>query len=138
MASGVVVRRNQYYDSVFLMGVSKRISDIQGVQQNAVLMCSESNKELLASLGLRDTQIDAAQPNDLLVAVIGDAQAIVSDVLGRLDEFLAGGGQPSATSNPHPLEDGREQRPDANLAVISVPGGFAAPPGRPGPPRGLG
>ncbi len=42
MASGFVIRKNQYYDSVFLMSISKRISDAKGVQQNAVLMGSET------------------------------------------------------------------------------------------------
>ena len=48
MPSGFVIRKNQYYDSVFLMGISKRISDMPGVQQNAVLMGSETNKGLLS------------------------------------------------------------------------------------------
>ena len=47
MTSGFIIRKNQYYDSIFLMGISKRISDISGVQQNAVLMGSETNKGLL-------------------------------------------------------------------------------------------
>jgi hypothetical protein len=38
MASGFVIRRNQYYDSVFLMGVNRRLSEARGVQQTAVLM----------------------------------------------------------------------------------------------------
>ena len=75
MPSGFVIRKNQYYDSVFLMGISKRISDVQGVQQNAVLMGSETNKGLLSDIGIHDAQIDSAQPNDLIVAVIADTAA---------------------------------------------------------------
>ncbi|MEX1247444.1 MAG: acyl-CoA synthetase FdrA [Anaerolineales bacterium] len=126
MATGVITRRNQYYDSVFLMGVSKRISGFPGVQQNAVLMGTDANKEVLSSLGIRDPQLDAAQPSDLIVAVIADTQAIVADVLANLDDYLAGGVAPSATANPHTFEDGLEQKPNANLAVVSVPGEFAA------------
>ena len=40
MASGFVIRKNQYYDSVFLMSVNRRISEVKGVQQTAVLMGS--------------------------------------------------------------------------------------------------
>lgn len=126
MSSGFVIRKNQYYDSVFLMGISKRISDVSGVQQNAVLMGSETNKGLLADIGIHDAQIDSAQPNDLIVAVIADAPQIVSDVLGKLDEFLLGGVQTASTSNPHSFEEGLVQKPNANLAVISVPGEYAA------------
>jgi succinyl-CoA synthetase alpha subunit len=126
MPSGFVIRKNQYYDSVFLMGISKRISDLPGVQQNAVLMGSETNKGLLASIGIREPQIDSAQPNDLVVAVIADSPQIVKDALGKLDEYLLGGVQAASPSNPHSLEEGLAQKPDANLVVISVPGEYAA------------
>jgi len=126
MPSGFVIRKNQYYDSIFLMGISKRISDVSGIQQNAVLMGSETNKGLLSSIGIRDAQIDSAQPNDLIVAVTADTSQIVSDVLNKLDEYLLGGVQIATTSNPHSLEEGLAQKPYANLAVISVPGEYAA------------
>jgi succinyl-CoA synthetase alpha subunit len=125
MASGFVIRKNQYYDSVFLMGISKRISDVAGVHQNAVLMGSDANKELLSNIGLQDAQIDAARPNDLIVAVIAEAPQIVSEVLSKLDEYLQGGVQIAATSNPHSFEEGLAQKPNANLVVISVPGEYA-------------
>jgi succinyl-CoA synthetase alpha subunit len=126
MASGFVIRKKQYYDSVFLMGISKRISEAEGVQQNAVLMGSDNNKKLLSNIGIQDTQIDTAHPNDLIVAVIADTSQIVSDVLDKLDEYLEGGVQRSSASNLHSFEDGLAQKSDANLVVISVPGEYAA------------
>ena len=126
MPSGFVIRKNQYYDSVFLMGISKRISDVSGVQQNAVLMGSDNNKGLLADIGIRDAQIDVALPNDLIVAVVADSPQTVSEVLGKLDEYLLGGVQTAFTSNPHSFEEGLARKPNANLAVISVPGEYAA------------
>jgi FdrA protein len=126
MANGFVIRKNQYYDSVFLMGISKRISEAEGIQQNAVLMGSETNKELLSQIGIHDMQIDAAQPNDLIVAVIAESEMSIARVLERLDEYLMGGVPVAATSNPHSLEEGLAQKPAANLVVISVPGEYAA------------
>jgi len=125
MASGFVIRRNQYYDSVFLMGVNRRLSDARGVQQTAVLMGSEANKRLLSDIGIRDAQIDAAQPNDLIVAVIADTADDVQAVLGQLDEWLQADLAAAPASALRTLEDGLEQRPDATLAVISVPGEYA-------------
>jgi succinyl-CoA synthetase alpha subunit len=126
MATGFVIRKNQFYDSVFLMGISKRISDIQGVQQNAVLMGSDTNKGLLSSIGIHDTQIDGAQPNDLIVGIVADTEQVITGVLEELDKYLLGGVPVSATSNPHSLEEGLAQKPNANLAVVSVPGEYAA------------
>ena len=126
MATGFVIRRSQYYDSVFLMGVNKQLSDIAGVQQSAVLMGTESNKGLLANIGIHDVLIDAAQPNDLIVAVIADSQQIVDKVLGDLDLTLQAMTACAPVSLWRTFEDGLAQMPHANLVVISIPGEYAA------------
>jgi succinyl-CoA synthetase alpha subunit len=126
MASGFVIRKNQYYDSVFLMSVNRRISEAGGVQQTAVLMGSPTNKQLLVDIGIQGGPIDAAQPNDLIVAVIADTPAIVENVLGRLDEWLAAIQENAPSVSVRTFEEGLAQLPNANLAVISVPGEYAA------------
>jgi FdrA protein len=126
MASGFVIRKNQYYDSVFLMSVNRRISEVNGIQQTAVLMGSPANKQLLLDIGVQDDQIDLAQPNDLIVVVIAESPAIVENVLGRLDEWLEAIQENSPSLSVRTLEDGLSQKPGANLAVISVPGEYAA------------
>ncbi len=45
---------------------------------------------------------------------------------GKLDEYLLGGVQAASTSNPHSLQEGLALKPNAGLAVISVPGEYAA------------
>ncbi len=122
MASGFVIRKNQYHDSVFLMTVNKRLSAYPGVQQTAVLMGSDRNKALLADIGIHDPQVDAAQPNDLIVAVIARTSEIVDAVLGRIDEALMAEAETAPVSSLRTLDDGLTRRPDANLAVISIPG----------------
>ena len=126
MASGFVIRKNQYFDSVFLMGVNRRLSESPGVQQTAVLMGSDRNKELLSDIGVHDVQIDSAQPNDLIVAVVAQTPEIVKAVLGRIDEALNAVIETSPVSNLHTFEDGFAHKPNANLVVISVPGEYAA------------
>jgi succinyl-CoA synthetase alpha subunit len=126
MASGFVIRKNQYYDSVFLMTVNRRMSEVKGVQQTAVLMGSPANKKLLVDINIQDARIDAAKPNDLIVAVIAKTPAIVENVLGRLDEWLDAIQENSPSISVKTLEDGLTIKPGANLAVISVPGEYAA------------
>ena len=111
MATGFVIRKNQYYDSVFLMGVNKRLSDAEGVQQTAVLMGSDKNKGLLADISVQDPQIDAAQPNDLIVAVIADSQQIVDEVLADLDLALQAMTDSVPVSVWRTFEDGLVQKP---------------------------
>src|SRR3990172_11684595 len=124
MASGYVVRPNRYYDSVFLMGVNQRLARLPGVQQTAVLMASERNKTLLAEIGIDGESVRAAGPNDLLVAVIGDSPAIVEAALAGLDDALQTLQAGTALSDLHTFEDGLRAEPGANLAVLTIPGGY--------------
>jgi FdrA protein len=124
MPSGVIVRKNQYYDSVFLMGVNKRLSQVRGVRQTAVLMGSEKNKQLLTDIGIHDDRIEAAQPNDLIVAVIADTQQLVETALGSLDQALLTPEEGALVSHLHTLDDGLAEKPYANLAVLTIPGEY--------------
>jgi FdrA protein len=126
MPSGFVIRKNQYYDSVFLMSVNARILKVEGIQQTAVLMGSPANKQLLVDIGVQDPDIEAAQPNDLIVAVIADSMGIINQVLGNLDVWLNAIQEEAPLSKMHTLEDGLAIMSNANLVVISIPGEYAA------------
>lgn len=125
MASGFVIRKNQYFDSVFLMSINKRLAEVKGVQKTAVLMGSDKNKQLIAELGIHDPQIDAAQANDLIVAVVAETEQVVKDAMARLDALLQSSLEGVTRSHLHTLEDGVREKPNANLTVISIPGEFA-------------
>jgi succinyl-CoA synthetase alpha subunit len=126
MASGFRIRENQYFDSVFLMGVNKRLSEEEGVQQTAVLMGTDNNKKLLADIRITDPQIDNAKSNDLIVAVIAETPDIVNNLLENLDRYLEGSTQIASEIRLRTLDDGIRNRRDANMAVISIPGQYAA------------
>jgi succinyl-CoA synthetase alpha subunit len=126
MESGTIVRKNDYYDSVFLMGINKRLSELPGVIETAVVMGTEANKRLLREIGFSGTEIDAAQPNDLIVAVIAETEDAVKAAIANLDDLfnkMSVGRQPSGVRT---LETALERKPEANLAVFSIPGEFVA------------
>jgi FdrA protein len=89
-------------------------------------MGSPANKQLLLDIGIKGPEIEAAQPNDLIVAVIADSMEIVNQVLGNLDGWLNALQESAPVSELHTLEDGLAKKPTANLAVISIPGEYAA------------
>ncbi|HMK09769.1 MAG TPA: hypothetical protein VK449_12135 [Anaerolineales bacterium] len=124
MASGYAVRRNAYYDSVFLMGVSQRLGQLPGVQQTAALMASEQNKALLADIGIEGDDLRHAGANDLVVAVIADSPTMVAQALAGLDDALRTVRGGAVTSERHTLQDGLEVLPAANLALLTIPGGY--------------
>jgi FdrA protein len=132
-----VIRRNEYHDSVFLMLVAKRISEQKGVLQAAALMGTEKNKGLLAQIGISGKEIEAAGPGDLVVAIRADQEEILSAILGNLDSWLQPSSDPPRAASFRTLEEACDHKPQANLAVISVPGEYAAREARRSLERGL-
>ena len=126
MASGYVVRKNEYYDSVFLMRIAQILNDEPGVQQSLVLMATQANKTLLAEAGISGSSIDTATPNDLVVAVIAHENAIVEQMLAGLDARLQNISSRDKPSSYRSIDEAAIFNPKINLAVISVPGNYAA------------
>lgn len=123
---GYVIRKNEYHDSVFLMRVAKHISEQKGILQAVLFMGTEKNKGVLAEIGFTGAEIAAATPSDLILAVKADSQQNLTAVLENINQWLhaeAGGGTASAIRN---LDEALARQPLSNLAVISVPGAYAA------------
>ncbi len=126
MASGFVIRKGQYYDSVFLMRIAKTLNDEPGITQSAVVMATEPNKDLLAEIGIAGTAIHEATSNDLVVALIADDAAQVERYLSTIDERLQSSSIAKKSTHYRSIDEAAISNPDANLVVISVPGPYAA------------
>jgi len=130
-----LVEKGRYLDSVALMRVSRRVSALPGVEAAAAMIGTPANKALMRDAGLLDAAGDAAGMNDLIIGVRGaDPEAALEAAL----EFLAE--KPVTTSAaPHArsLKGALQAHPDANLALVSVPGAFAAHEARAALERGL-
>ncbi|WP_431224202.1 acyl-CoA synthetase FdrA [Serratia sp. L9] len=120
---------NLYQDSVSLMQISAQISQLPGIEQASVVMGTEMNLAQLRDAGLDDGC--KAGPNDLVVAVHGEEAACL-DALEIVHQRLTSKPQENGTDGgpcaPQlvSLEMAAEQQPDINLALISVPGDYAA------------
>lgn len=119
-----------YYDSVTLMLVAKELLAMPGVQDAAVVMGTPANLALMRDAHLLTADADAATPNDLVVAVLAGDEGAAAAALAAVDGLLAAGkgGQQAdgAQRRPRSLRAARRQAPDANLAIISVAGRYAA------------
>jgi len=117
---------NTYYDSVYLMGLAGKLSAATGVLRTSVLMASPNNKPLLIEFGLPASALDAAGPSDLVIAVEANSSEEAVAALSLVAALLQ---QETAEFDERPvatLDSALQQAPDANLAVISVPGEYAA------------
>ncbi|MEW6333835.1 MAG: acyl-CoA synthetase FdrA [Thermodesulfobacteriota bacterium] len=137
MCTGSVVRKNEYHDSVFLMRVAKRIAGEEGVHEAALFMGTPKNKELLAGMGVPAEDLANATPGDLVLAVRARSRQRLAEVLENLDGWLKA--EPARGDRPavRDLGEALVRRPLANLAVISVPGAYAADEAQKALERGL-
>jgi FdrA protein len=126
MTSGFVIRKSQYYDSVFLMRIAKTLNDEPGVTQSAVLMATDVNKDLLADIGITGAAITSATPNDLVVAVISNDPTLVERLLASIDERLQAVTSTKKVTNYRSVDEASLANPDSNLVIISVPGQYAS------------
>lgn len=143
MSAGVAatrIRAGFYLDSVALMRISRSVADLAGVSAASLMMGSPSNRELLREAGLADAQAEAAGPNDLVIAIRAEDTTALEAAFDAAEVALrgpAGGDRQGSRWNPRSLETGLRALPAANLAIVSVPGAFAAREARRALERGL-
>ena len=130
------VERGRYLDSVALMRISRRVSALAGVEAAALMIGTPSNKALLRDARLLSADGERAEPNDLLICIKAkDPGAALDAAIAMLAEKPA---QPSAgLRTTGSVRRALELEPQANLALISVPGAFAAQEARSALERGL-
>lgn len=151
MPVGTRVRANRYVDSVTLMTVSRQLAGRDGVREAVAAMATELNKDLLEQVGLLTPEARAAGPGDLVVAVEAESEAALEAALEAAEALLerpaeraapvgAGpdgarggeraGGPAGARADaglaPRTLKTARRLLPEASLALVSVPGTYAA------------
>ncbi|MBM7541554.1 acyl-CoA synthetase FdrA [Amphibacillus cookii] len=129
MASRVMIVKNAYHDSVTLMSLSGKVLGIEGVEDAVVSMATAMNKELLANIGLMTSDAEHASENDLIIAIKGESDQIVEQALDFINKALYSKKDNKTQADSQPvktLNAAIKALPEANMAVISVPGAYAA------------
>lgn len=134
------VRKGFYLDSVALMRLSESISELPGVASAALMIGTPANLKILDEAGLLDDSGRKAGPNDLIVAVRGSSEADAREALDHADALLARpprSAGPKGARDPRSLDAAIASLGGAELALISVPGEYAAAETRKALSRGL-
>jgi FdrA protein len=119
------VIRGSYRDSVWLMRVANQIGARPDVVEAAVMMATAANKAALSELGLLDDAAREAQADDIIVAVRAESEeAGKAAVDAAVAAFDRGDEGPEAAYST--LRQAVSATPGANVALVSVPGAFAA------------
>jgi FdrA protein len=124
-----ILKSGEYYDSVSLMMVSKEINEQDGIIDSAVVMGTKENREILETSGLFISEFENASDTDLLIAVKANTNKIANNVITNIDKFLnklRTGETNEKAFTPKSIEGAVQLLPEANLALISLPGKYAA------------
>lgn len=122
--------RSTYKDSVTLMRMSLAASALPRVRRAAVMMGTAQNHHYLTEAGLYTPELDAASPHDLVAVVDAEdeeaAASAMATVAGFLETPESTARQSGAAQRPRTYRQALEVQTDANLALVSIPGEYAA------------
>lgn len=125
-----IIKPNTYQDSVSLMMLSAQLSELPEVERVSIMMGTPANKEIFADTGFASPALDPAGPSDMVIALESDDPSAVELIGQKVDDFIKNQASQSAKASfprVRSLERALQMAPDANLAVVSIPGEQAAP-----------
>lgn len=116
------VRAGRWADSAKLLAAARAAEGVEGVERAACFMATPANLEEARGMGLWDDALSSAGPDDaVLIAEGASADDGLDVAAGVLEGGGAGGAGPAAARAPRSLAG-----LDAELAIVSVPGEYAA------------
>ena len=119
----VIVKKNRYVDSVSLMGVSERVTAMQGIENAEAQMATCANQDVLKLLGYELPE--SVSPNDLVIAITADNEDTYKAALQLAEDIID---RKNTDSDRHYADISEiDMEEDAyDLCQISLPGEYAA------------
>jgi FdrA protein len=119
-----------YRDSLLLLSATRAMEDGSGVSWAAAVMATPAAVEDLAGRGFAPGDLASADANALVLAVRAADDRAAGDALelGRLAIFAEAASPHEEPGRPAPrtIGEAAARLPEANVAVVSVPGPYAA------------
>ncbi|HEY80503.1 MAG TPA: acyl-CoA synthetase FdrA [Caldilineae bacterium] len=120
--------RGAYYDSVVLMQLQRELVGLPGVLDAGVVMGTDANKDILVQSDLLTPEAQAAGADDLIIVVKAENEDAAREALAQVDALLTQRQSSTAQEGyrPKSVESAAEMLPDAQWALVSVAGQYAA------------
>lgn len=121
--------KNSYQDSINLMLLTNEVNEVEGVKQGQVMMATDSNKDMMKTAGLFTDEVETAGANQMAIVIEADDESVMDDVLEKVENFfdeLSAGQEKTGLVETDNWSEALEGLPEANLALVSVPGSYAA------------
>lgn len=124
-----VIQKGSYHDSVVLMLLTNRINDMEGVKKASIMMATPANKDILAQSGLATPELELAAASDMVVIADITDDTVMEAILAEAADFFkkqTTAKSSKGTESVKSWDRAMAALPEANLAVISIPGAYAA------------
>ncbi|OYO67624.1 hypothetical protein CG709_17625, partial [Lachnotalea glycerini] len=125
-----IVKQGSYHDSVVLMLLTNQISAIKGVKKVSIMMVTPANKDIYKQSGLDTEKLQSATANDMVVVADIEDETLSDTIMTEVEEFFkkqsTRNSKEEGAVSVKSWERALETLPQANLAVISIPGAYAA------------
>ena len=124
-----VIKKNSYQDSINLMLLTNSINTLAGITKCSIMMGTDANKDILKNSDLLTPEAESAAPSDMIIVIETSAEDVVENVLVETDKFLndlAVKRKKNNMESVNSIDAAVEEMPDANVALFSIPGEYAA------------
>lgn len=126
-----VIKPNSYQDSINLMLLTNRINMLEGVVQSQIMMGTDANKDIYKEAGLLTPEASEAHPSDMVIVVDAETADVLEVVMDEIETFFKDlsvkKGDSAGVREATSWDEALDILPDANMALFSIPGEYAAP-----------
>lgn len=121
------VRKNLYFDSVTLMVASSKMRGMSGIENAAVMMGTDHNRDLMTNSGLIGPDCEPFGVNDTVIGIRAESEEAAQAAVTAFEEHISKkkADTVSAERRVKSLTMAKSGAPESNFAVISIPGRFA-------------
>lgn len=122
-----IIKENSYQDSVVLMLLTSKLSQLPSVTRVSIMMGTPANKDIFIAGGFDTSELQSASSNDMVVMLEVTDEGQTDELMALIDEEL---NSQKAETGPvtekiNSWEKALKALPDANVALISLPGEYA-------------
>lgn len=125
-----IIEKNSYQDSIVLMLLTNYLETMDGVNNVQVMMGTPANKDIFKTGGLATPELEAATPNDMVIVLDVDDADQIDDLMAKAQDYLdeqgKGNDEDAGNERVKTWDKALELGKDAPVALISVPGVYAA------------
>lgn len=123
-----IIKKNSYQDSVVLMLLTSKLSQLPAVERVSIMMGTPANLDIFRAGGFDTDELDEASSNDMVIMLEVSSDEATEEILALIDEELSStqDGSGEVEEKVNSWEKAMKKAPDANVALISVPGEYAA------------